>query len=95
MWYKIKVWFCSKLCGKTKKIETEKMLLATVAEYSLRLDVDLEVLKKISETVTTVAMREKGKLDRLQIQVLNSTLSSWANGNATPREFKSLFRGGK
>lgn len=95
MWNRIKRWMCSLLCEKVKKIENEKALLTALAEYALTDGVDLDVLKKVSETATTVAMREKGKLDTLQVDVLNASLRSWANGEATPREFKSLFRGGR
>lgn len=94
MWNKFKIWLCSIFCGKVQKLETEEALLKAVAQYSLG-SVKLDVLAKVSETITTVAMREKGKLDSLQTDVLNKALLSWIEGKSTPREFKGLFRGGK
>jgi len=94
MWNKMKRWLCRAMCMKAQRIDNEEALLRAVVKYAQG-EVSLDVLAKVSEVITSVAMREKGKLDPIRKEALERALEQWAVGGKTPREFKSVFRGGR
>ena len=94
MWNKIKRWFCRAMCTRVQKLDNEEELLRALVKYAQG-EVSLDVLAKVSEVITSVAMREKGKLDPIRKEALEKALEQWAVGGRTPREFRSMFRGGR
>ena len=66
-----------------------------VLEYVRGDDVDMEILQRINELVTTKAMSVKGNLDPARERIFKEALDKWSASEETPQEFKNLFRGAR
>lgn len=74
----------------------DKNVLNTVAVYCNGSvdDLDLDTLNKISEVVSLAAQKKRGKLSEAQLAIVNDALTSWVASEATPIEYKNIFRKG-
>lgn len=74
----------------------DKNVLNTVAVYCNGNvdDLDLDTLNKISEVVSLAAQKKRGKLSEAQLEIVNNALTSWVASEATPIEYKNIFRKG-
>lgn len=74
----------------------DKNVLNTIAVYCNGNvdDLDLDTLNKISEVVSLAAQKKRGKLSEAQLVIVNDALTSWVASEATPIEYKNIFRKG-
>ena len=82
-----------------KEIVVERLVtgadpLEVVIAY-IQGDIDMKVIKRLNELTSVAAMRDSGRLDRIQIDTINKALNAWCRKEPTPQEFINLFRGGR
>ena len=78
-----------------KKIEiepTQEAILFALAQYEQG-EPDRDFCNKVAEINTM--MNNKDVADPIQREAIDKALKAWANKEATPIEYKSIFRGAR
>ena len=78
----------------TERLVTDADPLEVVIAY-IQGDIDMKVIKRLNELTSVAAMKDSGRLDRIQIDTINKALNAWCRKEPTPQEFINLFRGGR